>query len=521
MVRTAIGQWVQNHKVDDLKSIRVCDPACGSGAFLVAAYDYLVEAHIRRYLRRQDTIDRYLVDQGLGVYSLVIPEKKRILKDCIFGIDIDPAAVEITKLSLLLAVLEGETRESVDRQLSLFHERPLPDLSTNILCNNSLLESSDLGLTDLGYIEQLKPLDWDTNPITGGGFDVLIGNPPYVFGEWHHPVQLRVIRSRLAPIRQVDLYHAFLDLVMRKRRPDGYWSLIVPDAVLARDDTQHLRSRMLEQGDLQASHVGCVFADAAVSCVVLTQGPLGHRRIEVHGDPEPDGSHSVERSISYDAIRCIPDMGFRLSLDEKSLRLLGRLRARPRTISDALVALSRGEEFGKKDLGIAGPDMEPCIVGEDIDLFRIRDPKLCIPSHSVAKDRAKYSAPKVVTVKTGLRPKSAIDRLGLTTLQSVYNLHPKPPATVEVIAAVLNSSLASWFIRAMYTSHKKLFPQMNQRHLLEVPLPDANESDIVETVRALEASENEAQRAFLIRKIDGLVSSGYGLTADEKLLILR
>lgn len=233
-----------------------------------------------------------------------------------------------------------------------------------------------------------------------------------------------------------------------------------------------------------------------MSCVILTQGPSKKKHIEVHGPPNVDGSHVVERSISFDAIKCIPDKGFRLSLDEKGLRLLGRLKARPRTVGDALAALSRGEEFGKKDLGNAGPDMEPCIVGEDIEPFRLREPRYHIPKDSVGKERSKYSAPKVVTVKTGLRPKSAIDRKGIVTLQSVYNLHPRPPATVEIIAAVLNSSLASWFIRAMYTSHKKLFPQMNQRHLSEIPLPDGNESDIVSAVQTLEICENEAQRQF-------------------------
>jgi hypothetical protein len=522
MVRTAIGQWIEAHKLDQLRSIRICDPACGSGAFLVAAYEFILEANIRRYLQRKDTTEKHLIDHGDRIYSLNISEKKRILQECIFGIDIDPAAVEITKLSLLLAALEGETRESVDRQLSLFSDRPLPDLSENILCNNSLLESADLDLTDLQFIDQLRPLDWDASPVTGPGFDVLLGNPPYVFGEWHHPVQLRAVRSRLRAIRQIDLYHAFLDLVIRKRRPDGYWSLIVPDPVLARDDTEHLRSLMLSSGDLQASHVGCVFADAAVSCVVLTQGPLKKRHIEVHSPPTFDSSYKAERKLPFAAIEGLPDKGFRLSLDENELRLLGKLRARPGTIEDWLVSLSRGEEFGKKDLGQAGVGMEPCIVGEDVEPFQLRQPRYHIPKQAIGKSRSNYSAPKAVTIKTGLRPKTAIDRVGYVTLQSVYNLHAKPPATVELIAAILNSSLAGWFIRAMYTSHKKLFPQMNQRHLLEIPLPDqGKESDIVDTVRALEACQTGSQREFLIRKLDSIVSTAYGLTEAERMFILK
>lgn len=522
MVRTAIGRWIDGHKRDDLRSIRICDPACGSGAFLVAAYAYVVEAHIRRHAQRQDSRQKYLVDCGNGIFSLAIPEKKRILRDCIFGIDIDPTAVEITKLSLLLAALEDETRESVDRQLSLFSERPLPDVSSNILCANSLLERSDLGLDDLDHVDALRPLDWDHHPVTAPGFDVLIGNPPYVFGEWHHPIQLRAVRERLSPIRQVDLYHAFLELVIRKRRRDGYWSLIVPDPVLARDDTQHLRKLMLAAGDLWASHVGCVFADAAVSCVVLTQGPLKRRQIEVHDTPSADASHDHLGTLPYAALGAISDSGFRLTLNEDALLLLAKLQSRHRRLNELVLTISRGEEAGKKDLLPRGPGREPCIVGEDIEPFAIRQPpRLAIAAGAVRKPRSFYAAPKAVTVKTGIRPKTAIDREGFVSLQSVYNLHAKPRVPIELVAAILNSRVASWFIWAMYTSGKKLFPQLNQRHLLEIPVPESDkEADIIDAVHRLENCQSSAQRAFLIAKLDDLVSSAYGLTPDERAIIM-
>lgn len=523
MVRTAIGAWVDTHRREALRSIRVCDPACGSGAFLVAAYLYIVEAHIRRYARRQDTRQKFLVDHGKGIYSLAIPEKKRVLRDCIFGIDIDQTAVEITRLSLMLAALEGETRESVDRQLSLFSERPLPDVSGNILCANSLLERSDLGLDDLDHVDALRPLDWDRHPVTAPGFDVLIGNPPYVFGEWHHPVQLRAVRGRLAAIRQVDLYHAFLDLVVRKRRQDGYWSLIVPDPILARDDTAHLRALMMAAGDLWASHVGCVFADAAVSCAVLTQGPLRDRQIAVHSAPTHDGGFRELDALPYAAIEAIADSGFRLALGRDGLALLARLKSKPESVGSLLLSISRGEEAGKRDLEPAGPGLEPCIVGEDIEPFSLREPpRFGIPSRSVRKPRSAYAAPKAVTIKTGVRPKTAIDREGRITLQSVYNLHSRPGVPVELVAAILNSRVASWFIWAMYTSNKKLFPQMNQRHLLEIPLPDrTNEKAIVEAVRAFESCRSPAQKAFLMGKLNDLVGAGYGLTAAEQATMER
>ena len=80
-----------------------------------------------------------LVQVGHGEWRLTTSERKRILLDHIYGVDIDPQAVEVTKLSLLLKVLEGESQDTVGKQLSLFHQRALPDLGQNIKCGNSLI----------------------------------------------------------------------------------------------------------------------------------------------------------------------------------------------------------------------------------------------------------------------------------------------------------------------------------------------------------------------------------------------
>jgi hypothetical protein len=71
-------------------------------------------------------------------WRLTIADRKRILLNNIYGVDIDPQAVEVTKLSHLLKVLEGETSQSIAPLFSMFHERALPDLGDNIKCGNSL-----------------------------------------------------------------------------------------------------------------------------------------------------------------------------------------------------------------------------------------------------------------------------------------------------------------------------------------------------------------------------------------------
>ena len=174
------------------KELRVLDPACGSGSFLLSAYDYLLNWHREYYVSHGPSkFKNELYKAADDEWRLTIAERKRILSIHIFGVDVDPQAVETTKLSLLLKVLEGESAEALGQTLALWHDRVLPDLDRNIRCGNSLCDKDVLGwVTDDMYStakleEKLRPFDWVAefpkvfhrdNP----GFDVVVGNPPYI-----------------------------------------------------------------------------------------------------------------------------------------------------------------------------------------------------------------------------------------------------------------------------------------------------------------------------------------------------
>ena len=143
IVRHTVGNWLAGRKISSRSplTLRVLDPACGSGSFLLGAYQFLLDWHLDQYLRKPDTWAKGkspVYQAAQGIWKLTIDERKRLLLDHIFGVDIDPQAVEVTKLSLLLKVLEGEDEQSVG-QMKLFHERALPDLGRNIKCGNSLI----------------------------------------------------------------------------------------------------------------------------------------------------------------------------------------------------------------------------------------------------------------------------------------------------------------------------------------------------------------------------------------------
>ena len=201
----------------DASKIRILDPACGSGSFLLGAYQYLLDWHRDWYVNNDPQKwatgrSPVLYQAQGGGWHLTTAEKKRILLNNIYGVDIDSQAVEVTKLSLLLKVLEGENNQTLERQLRFFHERALPDLGNNIKCGNSLIGpdfyDNDLfkshqdhagknhpsvsplakgglkgghGIFDEEERYRINVFDWNAEfpeIMKAGGFDAVIGNPP-------------------------------------------------------------------------------------------------------------------------------------------------------------------------------------------------------------------------------------------------------------------------------------------------------------------------------------------------------
>jgi predicted type IV restriction endonuclease len=128
IVKQTLGKLVEGKQPDSRGSVsklRVLDPACGSGSFLLGAYQFLLDWHLEAYTKddpRKWTKGRHprLHQTAGGGWRLTTDERKRILLNHIYGVDIDPQAVEVTKLSLLLRVLEGETKQSIATQLEFF-----------------------------------------------------------------------------------------------------------------------------------------------------------------------------------------------------------------------------------------------------------------------------------------------------------------------------------------------------------------------------------------------------------------
>ena len=244
IVKNTIGEKLKNQSPKNIEKLKIVDPSCGSGSFLIVAFQYLIDWHINWYSRNEP--EKWIKKKNPPIYknadffSLTTFEKKKILTNNIFGVDIDSQAVEVTKLSLLLKVLEDEKKDTLDNQLRLFHERALPNLSKNIKCGNSLIgsdfyENEQLNL--LNEEEQLKinVFDWESafsnifnrqNP----GFDVVIGNPPY-----RRELDYKKLMDEIAltnfgkkyRMPRMNLWYYFVHKGLELLRSDGKLSFIV------------------------------------------------------------------------------------------------------------------------------------------------------------------------------------------------------------------------------------------------------------------------------------------------------
>jgi len=291
IVKKTLGPTLEGKTPLAVVLITVLDPACGSGSFLIVAYQYLLDWHREWYLKNlvpllesgmkpsSPEIRRMLpgannepvkkgrkkepelpVFQGRGgEWRLTTAERKRILLNNIYGVDIDRQAVEVTKLSLLLKVLEGENDETISKQLKLFQERALPDLGNNIKCGNSLIGwdilTDNPNLTQ-EEIERINPFDWDKEfpeIFQRGGFSAVIGNPPYIriqmMREWA-PLEVKYYKQKYVSASKgnYDIYVVFVEKGVHLLNEIGRLGFILPHKFFNAKYGQPLRA-MLSDGE--------------------------------------------------------------------------------------------------------------------------------------------------------------------------------------------------------------------------------------------------------------------------------
>lgn len=255
IVQNTVGKMVEGKNPKEVEKIKILDPASGSGSFLLGAYDYLLKYHLDWYTKNLSKSKEKKNDPLNPDGSLTTDVKKRILINNIYGVDIDTNAVEVTKLSLLLKCLEGETEASLQQQMSLFQERVLPTLDSNIKCGNSLVDTDFYEIeSDRVVLKKVKPFNWESNfpeVFKQGGFDAVIGNPPYVRSQRLEDYFAKYIfKNFQTASSKIDLSILFIEKSLSLLREKGIASFIVTSQWLSSDYGRGIR-KLFSKGYLK------------------------------------------------------------------------------------------------------------------------------------------------------------------------------------------------------------------------------------------------------------------------------
>jgi len=293
IVEHTVGKLLEKKTPAQAAKLRILDPACGSGSFLIGAYQRVLDWHRDRYVAEDPEKhargrNPRLYRGAAGDWRLTTAERKRILLNNVYGVDIDPQAVEVTKLSLLLKVLEGESKETVNNQLRLFHERALPDLGRNIKCGNSLIGPDFYRARQTNFLDdedmyRINAFDWEAEfpeilRRECRGFDAVIGNPPW--GAEFSESEKDYLRDRHQRViaRMIDSYMYFLDRAMLLAKNGSPIGLIIPSTVRNQVDAKPLRRLLLDRGVAVLVNVGeGVFGSKVLntSTILISCGQTG------------------------------------------------------------------------------------------------------------------------------------------------------------------------------------------------------------------------------------------------------
>jgi hypothetical protein len=393
IVKNTVGKLVEgNGKTpEEIAEIKILDPACGSGSFLIGAYTYLLRYHLDWYVNNEPKKYKEAVFQVReNEWYLTTAEKKRILLNNIFGVDIDPQAVEVTKLSLLLKVLKHESRESIDQQVKLGLEGVLPNLEDNIKCGNSLIGPGFYGtgqqetLFDEAEMRRVNVFDWDDERkgfggiMKRGGFDVVIGNPPYVRPHRLYPqIKEYFWQHYTSFVKKSDLYCCFIERGVSLLKPEGSFGFIVSNGWMRLDSFENLRAFLLNTTSLRKiiEFTYNVFDRATVKTTILllSKEMIQDNVFEVATtDKAVDLEQLTFKKLHQDTFRRTYKLIFDLSIGEITEKIKQTIRRHGIELGNAFklsFGLKTGDDSKFLSLSQKTVDHKPLLRGKNIHRY--------------------------------------------------------------------------------------------------------------------------------------------------------
>lgn len=456
MINDALKERIKELGPKELLNIKVIDPAMGSGHFLSGVLNFLTEVYRQKCSQLELECDESMQETA-----------REILHSCIYGVDLNPRAVKLAKLSLWLSTaVPGKKLENLDDQL----------------------KSGD-SLKTFNFKKEY------TDVFKDGGFDLIVGNPPYVASKNTD------FDSNLSG--QADLYLMFVDKALNGEllKKGGAFSYIIPDPFFIRINGRELRKDLLERSNIEkVVHIGNVFEDANVTNCIITATLNSSRKDKITFERIEDGSSELSMADrkTFVALRkdllSNPDFEFSYLNDERDIRNKNFLKKSFKKVSDYFID-SRGEEVGKKQL-IAAEQKNGTpilIAGEGIGRYHLKKESIIKVNPNVLKKKPSlFENPKIILQKSSPKFIAALDmgQIGkdLRVTQAIYIIRTndemkkidKNNVLLKFLIGVLNSDFSSSMLYKDVTGYKLLMPHYEQKDIKNFPFPPLSGKDIAE-----------------------------------------
>ncbi len=479
VIEHTVGRALAERPAERALELRVIDPACGAGAFLVAALAR-ISAHVIAGRPGWDPAE----------------VRRCVARQCLIGIDLDPEAVDACRLALALAGGDG---------------------------------GADIRLGD-GLVCDVP------------GADVVIGNPPWGQKRLRLPAAAAAeYRRRFRTATGVlDPFKLFVERAHQIARPGARWGMVLPDIVLLKDQ-QPVRDVMLEGSELEwIAHAGRAFPgvnlDAAVVIGRRSERVGSRHQVAVWHQLPATWRSSPPPTLrqSQNLYRRLPGHKLNIHITERALALIERLEAGARLGQRFEIheGVHTGNARRKLIVSAAGRGREPLVVGgKELARYRLAWAGAYLDRSPGAIDRAAgdycnlgrprwHRAKKIVVRRTGDRVIAAYDPHGLYVTNNLFVLVPRAGMTAAELrahVALLNSRLMTWYFRTIQPRTGRLFAELKIQHLEGFPLPGtARWSRAIAELAELAARGEREGEAAVVARVDAVVERLFALRAGDR-----
>ncbi len=617
IVGNTVGKLIEGRTPVQIAYMKFADIACGSGSFLLGVYDLLLRYHTKYYNDNPGKRKKGDFVMRDGTLYLSIQKKREILKNNIFGVDIDRQAVEVAQLSLYLKLLEDETIGSTREFQTEFHYTLLPSLDENIVCGNSLVgrdilddgnltEDEEKKLnpmnfedrfpkifrrkTSSGELRDTPPGDLGHNvpggmPLHGsygkvsyrkkkgakpiappaplqleyeGGFDAIVGNPPYIRPHKMDSVTKEYFwRTLKTFVAKSDIYSCFMEKGVNLLRAGGLFSFIVPHTLTSLESFEGIRRKLVAESEILilAQLPKKVFQEATVeTCIFALRksatAPNPNHQIQVVRLDDKSKCEEVRRFPQSDIARGHL-FNFQLYAKSQTSGFADRLKSAAKPLSEFVEFVygfktADDEKFIHPDKRYK--DSKPFIRSAAIKRYLSGEPNefvWYVPEKMKANrttarpgEATRFESEKVIVARMGKKLMASYDAGGLYVKDAMLLL-PKDNArhSLKYLLALINSRLLGYFYQEFFITIDVLKNAILDLPIRQIdfkkPADKTRHDNIVSLVeqilsakKQLAAAQSDKDKDFyqdkcasLDRQIDALVYELYGLTEEEIQLV--